>query len=800
MGWDFKKKSTAETLARMAEERLARETGRLRNYIKGHVGQAILVKTPQDGIPARQEIDSDSTDRDEYDLGTAECTLLSTYDGQTSDIESSQQYTRSVRRPDSTTLTAADGTDSSTGQPFDWRDGKKSDTAELGEVKVWVANPYVNAIAGNKIILAHYIDGSYVVSEPPMGTRIRFALKTDIVDGSATAYIIDPPPAQGENYSEVTVYDTRKSFVGAVGIEGSWQNDRTACIPANGDPGDGTATGFWGKNGSIGWANFSGSVGQSGGAGGYEIESCTMPADRWIAITEPTAPTYGATHKFKGEDSEYSTNSKLVFTKANDQRSTYPNNDFPPEFKCLTLDNSSLESMGMEFQFSAYNPNKVSIMPGTAIELERLVENGVATEYDSIEIPLVHTLNQNGVAPKGRWVVTSCEKEVAKWVQVTSVDGQSPGSCAWEYAGIYKDGGDPKVYFQVGDTPAAEADIPVVAAPGIEKCCADGSTKQIPKAGSKGWAWWDRQNQEYVVVVTQSGMLGDPTGEDYLLDVAENGAGGGSCGLGITKTKGLFGWQCTQTTENISLSIPTKQITYIDGLTGGCNYVCPQFNNADVLDCGATPPVGPPQCLPIYADPCVACTGTCYWIGDSVGGGWSPDPDNDHNCTSTNPECGCDGQEPVRTSDPGEEAQTPCAIDWHPPEPADCPNCQHCSGDLQIGDIAFSANNFGTASLYDLVPGSVVAESDCLWTANIIWQELNQPDLGGSVTITFDGTQWVCSASQSQTGVSGDWTYIPPGTPCSPGILQLVDDQVELFTDFPFQASLTFSASATTCP
>lgn len=797
MGWDFKKKSTAETLARMAEERLARETGRLRNYIKGHVGQAILVKTPQDGIPARQEIDSDSTDRDEYNLGTAECTLLSTYDGQTPDIERSQQYTRSVRRPDSTTLTAADGTDSSTGQPFDWRDGKKADGPDLGEVKVWVSNPYVSAIAGNKIILAHYIDGSYVVAEPPAGTRIRFALKTDLVDGSATAYILDPPPAQGQDYAEVTVYDTRKAFVGAAGAEGTSQVDRTSCIPADGSAGDGTATGFWGKNGSIGWANYSSSIGPSGGAGGYEIESCTLPADRWYAITEPTAPEYGGANQLKGVDAEWSSSPRLVFTKAQHQRSTYPAVDFPPEFQCLTVSNSSLNSQAMEYQLQVYNPNKFSIMPGVGIEIERMTVNGVATEYDSIEYPLVHPLYQTGISPSYRWVVTGCEMEVAKWVQVVSVDGQSPGTCAWEYDEVFKDGGDPKVYFQVGDTPALKTDIPVVAAPGIEKCCADGSTKQIPKAGSKGWAWWDRQSQEYVVVVTQSAMLGDPTGEDYLLDVAENGAGGGSCGLGITKTKGLFGWQCTQTTEDISLSIPQKEIKYISGLSGGCNVICPTFEYATVLDCG-TNTGGYVSCMNIYADPCATCTGTCNWYWN--GTDWEEDPVTPHDCTSTNPDCGCEGQEPPPYESGPTTVTTSCAVDNSPPEPPPCQTCTLCENrDIQIDDVEYTAGLLPPASYYTMVDGTSQRVGDCEWTVTVTWSEIGSADTNETATITFDGTTWTCSVPNSPQGTQGNWSYTPPDSPCSPGILQKLDDGVELVTSHPGQATVTFGASGPLC-
>jgi hypothetical protein len=763
MGWDFKKKSTAETLLRMAEERLARETGRLRNYIKGHVGQSILVKTPQGGIPARQEIDSDSTDRDEYDLGTAECTLLSTYDGQTSDIERSQQYTRSVRRPDSTTLTEADGTDTTTGQPFDWRDGKKVDGPDLGEVKVWVANPYVNAIAGDKIILAHYIDGSYVVAEPPMGTRIRFALKTDIVDGSAIAYILDPPPAQGENYSEVTVYDTRKSFVGAVGIEGMWQNNRTACIPANGDPGDGTATGFWGKNGSIGWANFSSSIGPSGGAGGYEIESCTMPADRWVAITEPTAPTYTGSNKFKGEDSEYGTSSKLVFTKAESQRSVYPNNDFPPEFKCITLDNSALNSMGMEFQFSAYNPNKFSIMPGSSIELERLVEDGVATEYDSIEHPLVHPLNQLGVAPTGRWVITGCSKEVAKWIQVTSkVENQD---CIWEYTGIYKDGGDPKVYFQVGDTLAAEADIPVIAAPGIEYCCKDGSNPNLPETGSLGWAWWDRQSQEYVVVATKSAMLGDPSGEDFISDVSDGGTGDG-CSVQLAKHGGMVGWQCVPSNTNISLSLKTTTVDVVTGLGGGCNQVCSLLNTLTVLDCNnSPPPAKEPVCIPIYADPCTEtpCSGECTWAWNTTDHIWEVQSET---CPDDAPDCGCyyppDDPEFPDSTQPTENR--PCG-----PANFGCPNCSLCDDNVSPSSISFSTNGIAPNNgVYTSVVGEPVEQlGDCRWRMKIRWTaNFVEEATDKWAEIEYDGTFWFITADASDGGLNGDfiWDEFPEGS------------------------------------
>lgn len=773
MGWDFKNKADAETLLRIARESgSGDQINGGRKYARAKTNQTILVKTPVGGIGARSEIGAIETGRDEYQLGWADCVLLSTYDNGSTPNARDQTNIRSVRKPG--LYTASTGTDA-------WKD-------EITDVVV--VNPFAAAIAGDQIITAVNIDGTYVATTPPPSQRVQFVLKTTLIDGSATGVVIESGTSGLALGTEITVTDTRKMFVGATGYEGTEQINRTSCIPADGSDGPGTAQGFRGKNGSIGWANYSGSTDS------WDIEQATLPANKFTAITENLGSSYTGLNRFSGQDTEV-TGVRTVFTDAGSQLSAYPYVDFPPEFRCIDSSHH-LYPTTFEFTVSVSNPHLFSIMPGSVIVIERRIEKVPASEYDSVNIPLDHQILDPTYPRIESWVITEAHEQLAKWVKVTSVDG-SEGGCEWRYAEEYRDGGDPLVFFGVNNSNATKEDVPVVPAQGIDYCCGSQSAKVIPKAGSNGWAWWDKKAQTYVVVSTKSAMLGDPTGTDYISDVLD--AGGSGCSLDLYRQGGLVGWKCENSQTTIGLTLPTKEIEYIANIEGGCNVICPRFESATVLDCGSNT-AARLSCMNIYADPCETCTGTCYWEWNESDQKWDPDQNNPHNCIPDSGDCGCEGQEPDRIGDPGETDTTPCAVYNSPPEPAPCESCTLCANqDIQIDDLEYSANNVGTGSIYTMVPGSSQRVGDCEWTVNVTWTELFQSDITVQATITFDGTDWSCSVPPSQTGVGGNWTYTSPATPpdCSPGILQQLDDQIEVFTDQPFQATLTFGASGPLC-
>jgi len=737
MGWDFKERSTAEKLSNFAKSMPDPPTGRMRDYKSGNVNQQILVKTPSDGIPARSEVGSNETSRDEYQMGVAECKLLTTYDPtQTGGGQRNQQTLHTVGRPYAGT------------NELDWRDNY---------TPVYVANPYPSAIAGDKIVLAHYIDGSYVVAEPPEGTRLKFVLKTSLISGEATAYILDPPPETAGDYDEVTVKDPKKLFYGAIGAEEPTRNDLSACSA--------DLTYYAEKPGAIGWAVYSSEI------GGWEIEQCTLPVQRFSAETPGgiTAPS----DRFSGELNEVA---KSVYFNPEDSLSPYPHVDMPPEVMC----NPGDENMDKELMVQALNPHRFTIIPGSKVTIERRIKEVPVSEYTGENVnPHENPEPSAGVIRSFEWVIVDAEKTIARWARCKI----KPGSvtCEWQYddADYYKEGFDPRAFFGSDVQQIPAVDVPVIPAEGLGGCeCDDGSNATIPAAETIGWAFFDNNDTQYVVVTTKSAMLGKPTGTDYIQDFDINGASG--CSISSDKTSGMLGWACNAAVETANVSLPTKEIEYIANIEGGCNVICPRFESATVLDCGSNT-AARLSCMNIYADPCVTCTGTCYWYWD--GSEWINDPSNEHDCDPNSDDCGCEGQEPP----PWEIGQpvtqtTTCAVYNTPPEPTPCENCSNCSGGVGVTITSLTYNCTFPSAQYAMVPDSAVNVSDCTWRVEITWTEVGYADEPGFADITYDGTSWTVVSTPSASGEPGDFVYTSAVAGDCDGNFNLTESDPELTT------------------
>jgi hypothetical protein len=731
MGWDFKNKADAETLLRIARESgSGDQINGGRKYARAKTNQTILVKTPVGGIGARSEIGAIETGRDEYQLGWADCVLLSTYDNGSTPNARDQTNIRSVRKPG--LYTASTGTDA-------WKD-------EITDVVV--VNPFAAAIAGDQIITAVNIDGTYVATTPPPSQRVQFVLKTTLIDGSATGVVIESGTSGLALGTEITVTDTRKMFVGATGYEGTEQINRTSCIPADGSDGPGTAQGFRGKNGSIGWANYSGSTDS------WDIEQATLPANKFTAMTENLGSSYTGTNRFGGQDGD-ATGTRTVFTDAGSQLSAYPYVDFPPEFQCIDS-NHHLYPTAFEFTVSVSNPHLFSIMPGSVIVIERRIEKVPASEYDSVNIPLDHQILDPTFPRSESWVITEAHEQLAKWVKVTSVEG-SEGGCEWEYAEEYRDGGDPLVFFGVNNNPAVAADIPVVPAQGIDYCCESQSAKVIPKAGSSGWAWWDKKEQTYVVVSTKSAMLGDPTGTDYISDILD--AGGSGCSVDIYRQGGLVGWKCENSQTTVGLSLKTTTVDVVTGLGGGCEQICSLRNTITVIDCNnSPPPAKEPVCIPIYADPCTEtpCSGQCIWKWNTTSHIWEVDSET---CPDDAPNCGC-FYPPPDPSDPN--VTQPDEVRDCGPGNFGCPNCSHCDDNVVPTSISFTTGSFApNDGTYVHEPGIPVEQlADCRWRMAIRWTaSFVTEQTVKYAEIEYDGTFWFITADASDGGLNGDFIW-----------------------------------------
>lgn len=774
MGWDFKDRATAERLLKLANEYDLEKRGvHGRKYARAKTNQAILVKTPSSGIGGRTKIGDTETGRDEYQLGYAECVLLSTYDNGSTPNARDQTNIRSVRKP------GLYSTSVGYGATEEEKDAWKNDITD-----VIVVNPFDKAIPGDKIITAVNIDGTYVATTTPAAKRIEFVLKTSLISGEATAYVLDPPPDTPGNYEEVTVKDPKKLFYGAIGAEEPTRNDLSACSA--------DLTYYAEEPGAIGWAT------QSADTGDWIIKQCTLPVQRFSAEVPGgiTAPS----DRFSGQLNEVA---KSVYFNPEDSLSPYPHVDMPPEVMC----NPGDENMDKELMVQALNPHRFTIIPGSTVTIERRIKEVPVSEYTGENVnPHENPEPSAGVIRNYEWVIVDAEKTIARWARCKIKAGSA--TCEWEYddADQYKEGFDPRAFFGSDVQQAPKDDVPVIPAPGLGGCECGVSIATIPAPETVGWAFFDNNSTQYVVVTTKSAMLGKPTGTDYIQDFDINGSSG--CSISSSKTSGMLGWACNAAAETSSVSLPTREIEYIANIEGGCNVICPRFESATVLDCGSNT-AARLSCMNIYADPCEPCSGNCNWIFDSSTNQWIED-DITHDCTPEDGDCGCEGSKPevTGTETNGDTTQTPCAVWNDPPEPAPCEKCDECPNqDLTIDTLDYSANNFGVGSIYNMVEGSVNWVGNCTWEVDVIWQETDPARPGGTpaplqvtATITLSGGVWSCSVPPSQSGVAGDWSYTDPADPCQTSIFQKLDDGTTLITSQSGQATVTFSVSGPACP
>lgn len=706
-----------------------RNIAKIRRDTRHNGWEGLLMYTGVDGIPARSDSGSDST------AGKAEDVKLCTVNN--------------------------DGTINTLSPEFT------------------VFNPFSSEIAGDSYITAKVINGTQLVVDEGESDsqRQRIVLKTSLIDGEATAFLIEKPGQSEGEYAEIQVTDPRKQFYGAIGAEEPTRQDLSACSA--------DLTYYAEKPGAIGWASFSAT------SDSWEIESITLPIQRFKA--EVPGGVTSPSQKFSGIENEPA---KPVFFNPEDSLSAYPHVDMPPEVMC----NPGAENLSKELMVQALNPHRFTIIPGSSVTIERRIKEVPASEYDATSYnPHDNAIPSTGVIRGYEWVIVDAENTIARWARCKTK--MNDITCEWEYddADDYKEGHHPRKFFGSDVQLAPKDDVNVIPAPELGGCeCDDGSVATIPSGGTYGWAFWDNNATQYVVVSTRSAMLGKPTGTDYIQDVSEGSTQG--CGISLNRKKGMIGWACNAVQDTIDATFTLREIKFMKGIQGGCNLICPRYEKAYIPSCGS-PGADTLECMNIYADPCVTCSGTCNWMWDSSLGKWV-ESDTTHQCVPDASDCGCEGQEPPVTGSEtnGQETTTPCAVWNEGVDPDPCQTCTLCENrDIQIDDVEYTAGILAPASYYTMVAGTSQRVGDCEWTVTVTWSEIGSADTNETATITFDGTTWTCSVPNSPQGTQGNWSYTPPGSPCSPGILQKLDDGIELVTSHPGQGTVTFGASGPLC-
>lgn len=785
MGYDFKQKEVAQYLKRLAIE--GTEGGTFDNTYSNRsfndTQRSCLVKVGDSGLPKRVDFDPPLDPlENSYQLVKGTCKMI--------DI---------VAYVDPNAGPAPNFLDKS---EFDLKTVNRTtaatfDGSSISEADIDVVNVTDEDVDPGEWVIVTQIGGQWVYAGAKKSGRIRIALKTSIIDGAATAWILDQPTENEGEFAEMQVTDPRKQFYGAIGTEEPTRQDLSACSA--------DLTYYAEKPGGIGWASYSPT------SASWEIESMTLPIQRFKA--EVPGGVASPSQKFSGIESEPA---KSVYFNPEDSLSPYPHVDMPPEVTC----NPGAENVSKKLMVQALNPHRFTIMPGSEVTIERRIKEVPASEYDATSYnPHDNAIPSAGVIRGYEWVIVDAEKTIARWAKFKTINGSQ--NCEWKYddsASSFKEGHDPLKYFGSDVAPGVEDDVTVQAATDIGGCaCDDGASQSpitVPVQDTTGWGFWDNNESKYNVVATKSALLGPPEC-DFIKDIS--GGSGTDCNLGITKVDGQVGWDAGSSSSNIEISLSTREIKYMSNLSGGCNVICPTFEYATVLNCEPNTG-GYVSCMNIYADPCVTCSGTCNWIGDSVGGGWSEDPDNPHTCVPDSDDCGCEGQEPDRDSDSGETETTPCAVNNSPPEPPPCENCSECvNKNMTINSLSYNSGapigpGLGTGAQYEMDPDTLELVGDCLWEVTVTWTE--QTAFGGPSTLTpvtatielSNGT-WFCAVPDApvargtgcpQETYRGSWSYTPPAATCSPALFQ--NDFTEPGLSLPSTAAtLTFSASGPDC-
>ena len=157
MGLDFKEKEIAFFHRRHASELMAGPVGDVVATADERQTKVVMIKTPTAGIPARTVAGIDETNRDEYELGTASCTLISTYDpGPSAPPVGPPQREQFIRDPSRVRSVRRGNAASGINFP-------SGSTWQSAESKIDVFNPFDEDAPGDAFLTAIYLDGSYVL-------------------------------------------------------------------------------------------------------------------------------------------------------------------------------------------------------------------------------------------------------------------------------------------------------------------------------------------------------------------------------------------------------------------------------------------------------------------------------------------------------------------------------------------------------------------------------------------------------------------------------------------------------------
>ena len=555
------------------------------------------------------------------------------------------------------------------------------------------------------------------------------------------------------------VHDPKKQFYGAIGTQD--HADLSAC--------SGDTTYLHEEPGAIGWANL---VLGSDGTYTWEIEQCTMPCNRITAKADDSTST---TNVFKGLQTEVATTAVKVGFNSEDFSSVWPCVDTPRDVICSTL------SDGSELEIEVFNPKRLTVCPGSEILIRSTTTWIPTTEYDANsvdDIPPVNAVKEPTALRQVSWELVHADQTIARWIRVKLKDEDG---CVWEYDDQYAEGEDPLKFVGNVTADGSKEDIEIEAAPGLEYCC-EGSPNngggKIPSAGEIGWAIWDPNTTKYLVVTTKSAMLGGPTAEDYLYDIEASSLGslGSGCRIDLLKKKGLLGWKCEESQKGLEIPLKTRDITYMEGMSGGCNFICPILKQATVLDCGEFATPGSVDCLPIYADPCDPdpCVGDCEWesVKDGVDGFKWQLVESNSDCFPYSEGESCYCKKPCDPPTSLTDISAAICTDIPPDVYVGGGSCTICGSDLTVSQLDWTSGKV-PAELYTLdTSKEVTSVGDCSWVVPILWSKSDSPGVTveDTATVTFSSGSpdlWTITPAAPPSGYSSTGAWEHDDTDCA---------------------------------
>lgn len=383
--------------------------------------------------------------------------------------------------------------------------------------------------------------------------------------------------------------------------------------------------------------------------------------------------------------------------------------DFPMEFTDAATEASHC------WELAVNNPEGLHAVEGTTLRVRRRSEKRTSLPINNA------SPHSQGALIDPYWEVYMVENDdyhtlgkFANWIRVELVDGSGGDlfgpNGSWNILNWYE-GTDPRV----GTESSSDGCRPSISC-GFDCSCLEG--------GDTAYAFFDENLHAYIIVSTDSALLGPPE----LVPIMNSWAADG-CEFNWAEQT-LKAFPCDNPITPKTDELDTVPLNVHTGVyRGDNNQLC--FYTSEIQICSAVQVED--ECVNACF-PCDCDDYNCTFVYDENTGYWQPV----EQCPENLPDCNCTGEAPTNTPAPGEPTTVtyPCG----PTPPLNpCGPCDECTEDLcttgfELKDVIISGNCAnGDRWETDATSIEVEFDSECCWNLTI---DFIQPGTALRVTKT----------------------------------------------------------------